>query len=210
MISRWVDNARRGQANRHDEQADCFDVKPSAALGGSRLSPESRDRLQLLSRRSRHRIEDTMKVVALLVTQALWTELVTAAAAARPREICGALFGGAPGKVSLSASLENVSPDPTRGFAVDPGEAVRVLKAYEARALTLCGWYHSHPDGPATPSRRDVAEALWAEPTLILDAANQVGRAWLLSGQSSPKEVTVLVIGTCARWRRLHSRHGVR
>lgn len=44
-------------------------------------------------------------------------------------------------------------------FLIDPREQVRVEKDARARGLEVLGFYHSHPDHPARPSKYDREHA---------------------------------------------------
>lgn len=76
-----------------------------------------------------------------------------------PHECCGALIGRA-GDVSESFALPNTTEEgPRRRFLVRPAD----YQAAEARATgsgcELLGFYHSHPDHPAQPSKYDLDHA---------------------------------------------------
>ena len=76
-----------------------------------------------------------------------------------PNECCGALIGRA-GIVSEAFALPNTTEEgPRTRFLVRPLE----YRAAERRAsevgAELLGFYHSHPDHPARPSRYDLDHA---------------------------------------------------
>lgn len=48
----------------------------------------------------------------------------------------------------------------TTSFTVEPTEHFSVLRHAEGRGWEVAGSFHSHPDGPARPSRIDVERAL--------------------------------------------------
>ena len=77
-----------------------------------------------------------------------------------PRECCGLLIGRGR-RVDLAVPMANVARRGRTRFQVDPAEhiAVRRVLRQVAPTLQIVGLYHSHPDGPAVPSARDVAEA---------------------------------------------------
>jgi proteasome lid subunit RPN8/RPN11 len=81
----------------------------------------------------------------------------------RPRECCGLLVGTA-GRVTAAVPMRNLARGRTR-YRVDPAGHIalqRVLRVIEPKASIL-GVYHSHPNGPATPSETDIAEALYPD-----------------------------------------------
>ncbi len=76
-----------------------------------------------------------------------------------PHECCGALIGRG-GEVIEALALPNMTDEgPRRRFLVRPVD----YRAAERRAMEvggeLVGFYHSHPDHPARPSRYDLDHA---------------------------------------------------
>lgn len=96
-----------------------------------------------------------------------------------PNECCGILLGQADGahkKVSEAVPLKNLRTDhelaqkllplsspgaesERNRFLIDPREQIRVEKDARARGLEVLGFYHSHPDHPARPSKYDREHA---------------------------------------------------
>lgn len=94
-----------------------------------------------------------------------------------PEEICGFLIGRASGNnktVETLVRIENAWADAggaaefadtgaefagetrRRRFWIPPDEYFRADKAARERGQTILGFYHSHPDHPARPSRYDL------------------------------------------------------
>lgn len=82
-----------------------------------------------------------------------------------PRECCGVLVG-LPGAMTVAPSsvrvlrLTNVAPGRDR-YEIAPDEVFHVVQAAERDDQEIVGIYHSHPIGPAHPSRTDIALAFW-------------------------------------------------
>ena len=95
-------------------------------------------------------------------------ELLAAAKAAPQREICGLLFGSSD-RISRAEPADNVAARPQDTFEIDPRALFAALRAERAGGERLIGHYHSHPNGSAEPSPRDLAAA---EP----------GKLWLITG----------------------------
>ena len=78
---------------------------------------------------------------------------------AYPHECCGALIGRNHLVTEALALPNSTKEGPRRRFLVRPGD----YRAAERRATvvgaTLLGFYHSHPDHPARPSRYDLDHA---------------------------------------------------
>ena len=82
------------------------------------------------------------------------------AARAWPEECCGALLADAAGTL-FARPLENAAADRRNGFNVSARDYLRLEAHAEAHGLSLVGFYHSHPDAPASPSASD-AQSAWA------------------------------------------------
>ena len=92
-----------------------------------------------------------------------------------PNECCGVLVGEAEEaekQVREALPLKNLRTDhelaqkllplespgsesEKNRFLIDPREQIRVEKEARARGLEVVGFYHSHPDHPARPSKYD-------------------------------------------------------
>jgi len=94
--------------------------------------------------------------------------LFDGATAAPDREICGLLFGS-PIRIDRAEPADNVAERPRDTFEIDPRALIAALRAERAGGEQVIGHYHSHPNGSAEPSPRDLAAA---EP----------GRLWLIIG----------------------------
>lgn len=91
-------------------------------------------------------------------------------------EVCGLLFGTA-NEISHALATANVAADPATRFEIDPRALFAALRAERAGGPRLIGHYHSHPDGRATPSPRDVEAAEPGKLWLILGGGH--ARLWL-------------------------------
>lgn len=114
------------------------------------------------------------------ITHALSSDVAAALRAhaelAFPHECCGALLADGSG-ISRALPLENVATDPSRGFAVSARDYLRAEAEADASRLTLAGFYHSHPGGPAEPSPRDAATAWsgWCTVIVPVSAEGEAG-----------------------------------
>lgn len=102
----------------------------------------------------------------VLVTSDLIDLLRREAAQAHPQECCGILLGEG-SRVSALRPATNVHPAPATHFEIDPRALIDAHRAARAGGPQVLGYYHSHPHGPAGPSRTDRAEAahdgaIWA------------------------------------------------
>ena len=101
------------------------------------------------------------------------------AAAAYPEECCGLLLGDleaplAPStappiaRVSEVLPAANLDSRPRHGYDVDPRALLAGHRRAREEGREVVGYYHSHPDAPARPSRRDREAALPATSYLIV------------------------------------------
>lgn len=103
--------------------------------------------------------------------------LLSAARAAPDREICGLLFG-APDRIERIDPADNIADRPEDRFEIDPRALFAALRAERAGGERLIGHYHSHPNGSAEPSPRDLAAAEPGRLWLILGGG--VARLWVM------------------------------
>ena len=106
----------------------------------------------------------------ILIPAPLLKVVVDAAEAAYPEECCGLLVGRAEAAASVVVTRVEPSANQAPGggydtFEVDPELRFRVMRELEGGPHRIVGHYHSHPDHPAQPSRRDLDSA-W-EPDLV-------------------------------------------
>lgn len=82
-----------------------------------------------------------------------------------PREACGILAGRTveDGAWVLEVHpCENVHPNPMMEYLIRPEDQLRVFQQIEENAeVELLGFYHSHPQGPNSPSEIDASKNYW-------------------------------------------------
>jgi proteasome lid subunit RPN8/RPN11 len=81
---------------------------------------------------------------------------------AYPAECCGVLGGrmvGESKEVSRLVATVNQRTDDPRRYLISPEELLRTTADLRRSALEVLGYYHSHPDHPATPSEFDSQNA---------------------------------------------------
>ncbi|WP_034341936.1 Mov34/MPN/PAD-1 family protein [Deinococcus misasensis] len=115
----------------------------------------------------------------LRIPEVLWKQLWAHAFRDAPCECVGVL-AGVGNLVQAVYPLVNVAPDPTRQYFADPARLIRALKVMDAEGMQLLGIYHSHPNGPSTPSMTDVRNAEYDVPHLILNLRDGEVGAYLL------------------------------
>jgi proteasome lid subunit RPN8/RPN11 len=116
----------------------------------------------------------------VVIPAALLKTVTDAGEASYPDEACGLLIGRArPGDVIRVTGVEpapNVATARGARFEIDPRVRFALARRLRGGAERVIGHYHSHPDLPASPSRRDLERAF--EPDLIwLITSVRAGRA---------------------------------
>ncbi|MCW5874602.1 MAG: M67 family metallopeptidase [Anaerolineales bacterium] len=126
----------------------------------------------------------------LRITPAHWAQMAAHAAAESPNEACG-LLAGAEGASVQIFPITNELKSPTH-YSMAPGEQLQAFMQMEQRGLQLLAIYHSHPAGPPTPSRTDLAEARYPGVVHLIWAPSEAGwgcRGFLLDGGIKEIEV---------------------
>lgn len=90
------------------------------------------------------------------LTRKLREQMTGHAGACLPEEACG-LVGGLDGEARAVLAITNQLHSLVR-FRMDPAEQLRAFQSLESAGLELIAIFHSHPNGPPTPSPTDVAE----------------------------------------------------
>jgi proteasome lid subunit RPN8/RPN11 len=98
------------------------------------------------------------------VREAVLADIATHALADAPNECCGLLVGSET-RIDRAVRARNAHERPAVRFLVDPRDHFAALRAARQTGAVVCGAYHSHPRGPASPSPTDLAEA--HDPSLV-------------------------------------------
>ena len=94
-------------------------------------------------------------------------QIGTHALAEAPREACG-LIGGVGGQAQRIIAAPNVAAEPTLHYEIEPAALVAGLMQLQAAGLELIGFYHSHPQGPPSPSQTDLALATYPDAAYVI------------------------------------------
>jgi proteasome lid subunit RPN8/RPN11 len=115
-------------------------------------------------------------------------EIARHGADAYPHECCGAILGHVRDDrrvVERSLRLENARTDSARNrFRITDGDYLQVERHASELGLALLGFYHSHPDQPAHPSRYDLDHAFpWFSYVIVAVAGARPGEmtSWVLA-----------------------------
>ena len=102
-----------------------------------------------------------------------------------PYECCGLLLGrfGADGKlVTETYPISNAREESAKRnrFLITPDELMKGERYARSRDLEVVGFYHSHPDSPAVPSKYDLEHA-WPTYSYIIVSTQEGGSTDLFS-----------------------------
>jgi proteasome lid subunit RPN8/RPN11 len=80
---------------------------------------------------------------------------------AYPGECCGVLAGriGDTREIQQLVSMPNRRTDDPHRYLIAPEDLKRITEELHRAGLEILGYYHSHPDHPAAPSRFDIEHA---------------------------------------------------
>jgi [CysO sulfur-carrier protein]-S-L-cysteine hydrolase len=112
-----------------------------------------------------------------------------------PLEACG-LLAGVGGRVCCLYPVENRLRSET-AYEMEPGQQVAAMVTMEERGWEMTAVYHSHPQGPETPSATDVAQLYYQEAIQVIVSLKErkrpLVRAFRIQGQQV-EEVPLLVV----------------
>lgn len=95
-----------------------------------------------------------------------------------PEECCGLIIGQRQPvdryEVSRIIKSDNVSTgDRTMSFEIDPALLLRTHRELRGTPDAIIGYYHSHPDGPASPSETDRAGVTEADMIWLITSGSR-------------------------------------
>lgn len=94
----------------------------------------------------------------LEISREVLAAIRAAAAAAHPEEACGLLFGS-DDLIDGWRATRNVAKEREFEFEIDPASLFAALREERRGGPCLIGYWHSHPNGRASPSPTDCAAA---------------------------------------------------
>lgn len=123
--------------------------------------------------------------MTITIASELLDRLGRHAQAAAPEECCGILFGPSAGERRI---VERIRPadnvwrgDRRKRYQIDPNTTFEALRGVGDGPVL--GFYHSHPDGSARPSKYD-RESAWPGKSYVIVAVGDGGvvavRSWRL------------------------------
>jgi proteasome lid subunit RPN8/RPN11 len=105
-------------------------------------------------------------VQRLILPEALRAAIIDHAQRGWPEEVCGLLAGHAGVATEWHPGV-NVSPTPRVAYELDVDTLFKQVE-FEEAGLSLVAIYHSHPQGPETPSATDIERAFYPEAVYLI------------------------------------------
>ncbi len=110
-----------------------------------------------------------------------------------PNEGCG-ILAGKRGRVILVYPATNTEKSPER-YLMDPREQADAIQDMRRRDLEIVGIYHSHVNGPAYPSQRDLQMAYYPDAVYVIISLEDPERPeirgfWIREGTIREEEIS--------------------
>jgi len=121
---------------------------------------------------------------------AIAAALLQQARASPTEEICGLIAADARG-VTRYFPIANVAADRIRRFELDPKGQIDALREMRRRGEELKAIYHSHPRGPAEPSRLDIERHEYPEAICLVIALDPPALRAFRIRDKRPQEVVL-------------------
>ena len=106
------------------------------------------------------------------ISQQQYEAIIAHLTAEYPLEGCGLLAGRA-GVVTAVYPITNSLQSRT-AYEMDSLQQVKTMIAIEENGQDLIAIYHSHPQGPTTPSTTDIANAYYPEAIYLIVSMQQI------------------------------------
>jgi proteasome lid subunit RPN8/RPN11 len=116
-------------------------------------------------------------IETLVLADSFRAQMEQAARREFPRECCGLIEGIVDQRVARVTAIHparNLATEADR-FEIDPSEQIRLLRELRGTGRDIIGCYHSHPNGRAEPSERDIAGAFGEDFLWLIIATDGLG-----------------------------------
>jgi proteasome lid subunit RPN8/RPN11 len=127
----------------------------------------------------------------LTLAPGILEQAVALARKAYPNEACGLLAGQ--GKAERLIPIANISTDPHR-FEMDPAELIAALRGLRAAGDAVIAIFHSHPHGPAQPSKTDIEQAYYPDAAHLIVSLAESERPQVLAFRIAGTEVLAIEV----------------
>lgn len=132
--------------------------------------------------------------MALVLKRPFYNQILAHLQAEYPLEACGILAGKA-GEIVHLYPIENKLHSPT-AYEMEPQQQLNAMLDMDDKGWEMTAVYHSHPQGPETPSVTDVAQAYYPDVVHLIVSLRQraqpVLRAFMIAnGRVTELEIVV-------------------
>lgn len=130
----------------------------------------------------------------LVLPRPFYHQILSHLQAEYPLEACGILAGKA-GEIVHVYAIDNKLRSPT-AYEMEPQQQLAAMLEIEDKGWEMTAIYHSHPQGPETPSATDVAQAYYPDVIQLIVSLRQrsqpVVRGFMI-GNGRVTEVKIVV-----------------
>jgi proteasome lid subunit RPN8/RPN11 len=131
----------------------------------------------------------------LILPAHILEQLIQHARDAYPNEACGLLVGRE--SVNRFIATKNISSDPHQ-YEIDPSELISTFRSLRQTGENLLAIFHSHPHGPAEPSRTDIERSYYPDAAHLIVSLAELDRPRavafrIIDGEVLPIEVHAIV-----------------
>ncbi len=124
---------------------------------------------------------------SLGISQTILNEMVNHCRFQLPFEACGFLIGTtAPSRIVYKSTTAINQATTLNKYIIDPFAYYTLEHSLDNSEVTIIGFYHSHPDGSAKPSRFDIQDA-WPDYSYLIIALTGEKVVTIKSWQIDPK-----------------------
>lgn len=102
----------------------------------------------------------------IAIAQHHYQAVIAHLAAVYPLEGCG-LLAGKDGEVTAVYPIANILHSPT-AYEMEPLQQIETILQIERNNEDLLAIYHSHPNGPSTPSVTDITAAYYPDSVYLI------------------------------------------
>jgi len=103
--------------------------------------------------------------VKLVIAPGVLDRVIEHARTQHPQEACGLLVGH--GSADRFIPMTNALASSTE-YEIDPAQLIATLRDLRSSGEDLVAIYHSHPHGPAHPSKSDIERAYYPEAAYLI------------------------------------------
>ena len=136
-----------------------------------------------------------VKELDITLAPGILEQVIQHATDSLPAEACGLLVGRSIG--SRFIPITNIAAS-AREYEMDPSELISTMRSLRDCGEQLIAIFHSHPHGPAEPSKTDVDRAYYPEAAHLIVSLAKPERPLaagfrIIDGEAIPIEVHVIV-----------------